>query len=382
MATETMEKPKADPKPKAEAQKEEYALKGKGENATADVNTLVRHSRLQVRDGGTKEARAQTLADAIKGGADLPRVKVIEVPEYPGHPAKDGPYRMVFDGFHTTRGYELLDKKMIPVTIWKGTWVEALVAASKANREHDTSGLPRSNEGKVNAAKAFVLALQESDTPKSQWPSNRRIAEIVGASRDTVNKVVSGTHESSKAAKRKPAENAVDPPLTGAQMRQMTEDSAKIRADEKKRIDAGETPYNVVGRMTGQTIGRVFGVTTPTHEDVKAAHPTLQKGDYILKVADLTLAAHGKGPGAVSPTTMAGRPAEGVKPDEKPTAKNFDWASYDSQIGYLVRGLDAMGDIFDLKKTVEHKAAERVLNEFVTYFADVRKKHGPKKAGK
>lgn len=348
----------------APAAKQEFALTGKGESTTADITSLVRLPKLQMREGGTKEPRARMLAEAIKGGADLPRVKVVEVPEYPGGSEKNGPYRLVVDGHHTTWGYELLEKKMVPVTLWKGTWAEALVAAAKANKEHDTGGLPRTNEGKANAAKAFVAALAESETPKKQWPSGRRIAEIVGCSHTLVNEIIAGKNEVVKAKKK---EVRVDEPAAAAKTNPNAPPVTYANHAEAKRIEAGEKPFSVVNKSTGQPVGRVWAEKgTPTHEQVKAVYPTLEPRDYVLKPAELVTSA-------APPTTTVTKPT--------PAVVGFDWAAYDQSIGFVVRGLDGLGDLYDLKKTPEFAGANRVLNEFIAYFQDVRKKHG-KKNGK
>lgn len=101
----------------------------------------------------------------------------------------------------------------------------------------------------------------------------------------------------------------------------------------------------------------------------------------------------GVGHNLVNELDPFGRSASGPKNElkkakkRKPTvatpdhadANKFDWGVYESSIGYLVRGLDSMGDLYGFKKTPEFTAAERVLTEFTAFFAGVKKKFGSKK---
>ncbi len=340
------------------------ALTAKPLETTVDIDGIVRLHKLQMRKGGTNEARVALLAEHLKGGAALPPVKIIQVDEYPGGPKAQGPYKLLFDGFHTTAAYENNGKKMIPVQAWKGTWEQALIAASKANKEHDTAGLPRTNEDKVKAAKMYLEAVAEM--PKKERPSNREIAEEIGCSRQLVNELVAGTNEIKKAAKKivraKPADKA-DEPTPPVAAKPVTPAEKAKAAEAQKMIDAGMTPFNVVGKTTGQTVGTIYSKDPPTHESVKDKFPNLGEKDYVVKA------------GTAAPVAAAAT-------SPKPPAGGFDWVAYDERIGYLARGLDALGDLFDMKKTPEFAGARRLLNDFITFVADTKKKHGPKKAGK
>ncbi len=368
----TVETPAKAPKPEKAPPKPNYsnpglALTAKPLETTVDIEGIVRLPKLQGRKGGTNEARVALLAEHLKGGAPLPPVKLIQVDEYPGGSKAGGPYKLLFDGFHTTAAYVENGKRMIPVQAWKGTWEQALVAAAKANKEHDTGGQPRTNEDKVKAAKMFLEAL--ADVPKKERPSNREIAEEIGCSRQLVNELAAGTNEVKKAAKKtKRTETETEkedeptppakplPPLTPAE-------KAKA-AEAQKMIDAGMTPFNVVGKTTGQTVGTIYSKELPSHASVVDKFPSLNEKDYILRAG-----------------TAAPQVAAAATPP-KPPAGGFDWAAYDERIGYLARGLDALGDLFDLKKTAEFAGARRLLNEFIVFVGDTKKKHGPKKAGK
>lgn len=73
------------------------------------------------------------------------------------------------------------------------------------------------------------------------------------------------------------------------------------------------------------------------------------------------------------------KPKAPATPDHADASK-FDWGVYDTNLGYIVRGLDSMGDLYGFKDTPEYSAAERLLNEFSAFFANTRKKFGSKKS--
>lgn len=112
------------------------------------------------------------LADAIRGGAVLPRVKVRYL---------DGRGHFVTGGFQTLEAYGRAGHAAVPCSVKPGSWEEALVEAASQNHEWDGVGLRR-----TNAVKRRAVVMLLGTVP--HW-SDRKIAAAAGVSNEMVGAV-------------------------------------------------------------------------------------------------------------------------------------------------------------------------------------------------
>src|SRR5512139_703507 len=133
---------------------------------TLKLEEIVKHKALQAPDRTSREHIAD-LKEAIEKKEDLPRILVYDV-EGMGH--------LLVDGHHTYDGALAAGRKTIAVTIKKGTFEDAVLAAAKANQKH--LGLKRSHKTKRWAVMS-VLGLH------SDW-SDAKVAKEVGVSANLV----------------------------------------------------------------------------------------------------------------------------------------------------------------------------------------------------
>lgn len=312
-----------------------------GRPETLKTNATISDKRLQPRtdlDTGSSvdEGRAAIMAEALEGGAKLPPVKVIRVKDMPGA-KKDEVRDVLFDGHHTHRAKVIAKQDTIEALVWDGTWAQALSAAAMhANREHEKNGKPLSSRDKVHAVKLLAAAYTGSELPKKDWPSNRQAAEMVGCSRQLV--------------------NDMDPFCRG---------KGNVR-EEKNLLKAADRA--------------VAKVKTPAHYQIvtKDAGSPKVVAEYDAESAEDAMARH-KG---ASPTADLSKVVARLDKAAAPgsvKSPGFDWTGVDANLGYLIRGLDAMGDLYDLKKSPEYTAAFNGLDTFAKAFRDWRKKLSGKK---
>ena len=307
--------------------------------------------KLQARDdtdqGSTvDEARCVEFAAVLEKiqkdprAKKFPPIKVMKVTDAPGH--KNEEIYVCMDGMHTLRGHELAKIAEIDALVWSGTWAQAqFFAATRANREHAANGKPLSTRDKIRAVTILGAAYKNSDVPKKDWPTNRAAADMAGCSRQLVNEM--DPFERGKGDVR-------------------AETAAKKRA--KRDGDGGVNwdHWEVVQKSTGQVVAAYDAIDANAAWAVYVAAHALnhtdadQSKDVLRKQAAPAAAP----PGSAKPT-------------------GFDWAGMDAHLGYLIRGVDGMGDIFGIKGTAEHKQLTDILNQFATAFQAARAKHGKKK---
>ena len=127
-------------------------------------------------DGGTQPRavldaeRVAQYAVAYRAGEPLPPVRVVH----------DGDTYWLYDGYHRCAAAEDAGLDSVPAEVTQGTLADAQWLSYAANREHDASGLYRSNADKRRAVEA---ALRHE---KGATMSSAAIAEHVGVHRSTV----------------------------------------------------------------------------------------------------------------------------------------------------------------------------------------------------
>ena len=125
----------------------------------------------------------------------------------------------------------------------------------------------------------------------------------------------------------------------------------------------------------------------PTKEVVQIIKKTTGQPDHTYDPKDVsadkaldTFVAEKKKAGAVvNPADYVVKVA--TVPD-KPMVSGppmFDWAGVDSSIGFVVRGFNAMADMYGLKTTAEYKQAFADLDKVCVYFKVMKEKYGAKK---
>lgn len=136
----------------------------------------------QVREEGTDEEYAEDLAELLKAGKKLPRVKVMRV-------TQDGKVSdYVFDGMHTARAHQIAGKKVVQCVLFKGTYDDLLVAAGTlANREHEAAGRKLNRKDKRRAV--LLVASAYRTKPVREQPSYLSIAKAVGVSHTFVSNI-------------------------------------------------------------------------------------------------------------------------------------------------------------------------------------------------
>jgi hypothetical protein len=311
-------------------------------------------SRFQTRAGYganmVDDERVKDFSTKMDAGEEFPEVKIMEVEDAPG--AKGEKTYILFDGFHTRAAREMSKHKTIAARIWTGTWAMAHAAAATANVEHDDGGKPRTNADKKKAveslANAYMLAFSDD---KKSWPSNRGLAAEVGwVSYQFVNEVDpfgrksnGDNHDKTKAKKREAAKKpeVAAPPAP------------------PPHAPASALTWELRDTKTNKLLGKVEGTSRQKAMEAAKAKlpPDVKLDNVIIALPPLT-------PG------KSGEPA--------PT-KIFDFDMMDRNLGSIVRGLDALGESFDLRKTPEFAGAERSLNSVVEQFVKWRKELTAKK---
>lgn len=223
----------------------------RGTPKTLPVESLLLVPALQMREDQDHE-HVSDLADVLTAGKKLPRVQVIHVSEGD----HNGYY--VWDGFHTTLAHNKAGKKRVLCLVRKGTWDEAIIAATGANTAH--LGLKRTRGDKRRAVKVILEQFGR------KW-TDGKIAEHVGVSPTFVR----GTRLGAKAE-----EADVDEPETkeGADGKTYTTKRAKPKVNQ----DADDPPEAAKTEPVAEVSAyRDFegaaGQATRMIESVAKAHP-------------------------------------------------------------------------------------------------------------
>jgi len=335
-------KVKADKPAKADKDVKVGGVNGKPEQKRLKIEDIKRLASFQVR-GSTSEQRAEALAEVLKT-EDLPRPKVIQVDSFPNHGVDKGPYFLLFDGFHTTRAHEINGKSSVECDVWIGTYQDGVIAAAKANQEWDKQGVPRSNADKARAVQLFARAFP-SDAPKSELPSNRQIAELLGVSRQFVNNVdpfgrnANGrSHEDVKAQKRIATKaNKGSEPMP----------AAADPADGKTFVFTSKGTNSVLGSIVAKSSDDAIAICTEIH-------PTWVASPFTCKEQkDAKPGAEVRGPG-------------------------HDYGRLETALGGLIREWDAATGAAGVRGKPEGLAGVRLLDEVAAVVEKFVLKHRPK----
>jgi hypothetical protein len=145
-----------------------------GRNTLLELTRIIVDKRFQSRAKGTNREQVEDMADWLvrHKGKLFDRMTLYDLN------APDGQFYLI-GGFHRYDSYTLAGFLKAPVTIFKGTFEEAMLHAARENQEH--LGQPRSRDDKRHAVK-MVLEVE----PKM---SARDIALIVGVSHTFVSEI-------------------------------------------------------------------------------------------------------------------------------------------------------------------------------------------------
>lgn len=325
------------------------------------VKDLVHHKNTQVRDdtdaGQVVDVkRAEQFAAKMAAGEKFPAVKYMLVEDMPGH--KGEPVKLLWDGLHTHAGAEMAKVESIDAIGWKGTWAQALAAAALlANVEHENSGKPKSYKDKIRSAWIIVKGLEAADVPKKEWPNSRQLGAMVGVSHTAINneEILKNKRAGSKTKAEIEAEKKQQRELAAA-----AKAAGGVVAAGAAHLGNGSASsikqFEVVRRATNEVVG--------TFESETAAGALERLGK--------------KNPGAKLTDYFTRELTPAPKPGSEKTI-GFDWQRMDQDFGALARGMDALGEMFDLKKRTEWKTALANLNQFGTLLKAMREEVGKKK---
>lgn len=295
------------------------------------------------------EFRCQKYAEAMKGGAKFPPIKLIEVTDMPGH--RDEAVLVVWDGHHTVGAAEIAKIDVLDALVWKGTWAQALAAASTlANVEHDGNGKPRDRADLVRGMHMYVKALLAAGIARKDLPSNRQLAIKFQISHTNVNDEdpCGRRQEGTKTPEQKKAEKKAlrDAAKNGTANGVVAAGAAHLGT----LAGPAEKRYEVVRRATGEIAGTYAGENAiKALEQFKAKTPGAVLTDFMTR--ELVVAPPKSGS------------AKGL---------SFDWGRIEDTIGHLARGLDGAGDMFNLKKRPEWKTAFANLNSILEIVKGLR----------
>lgn len=278
--------------------------------------------------------RVKDFAEKMRNKVEFPPIKIITVTDMPGMIDKE--VDVCWDGFHTGLGALEAGLTEIPAHKWKGTWAQALAAAAVlANQEHENNGKPKSFKDKLRSLHMYVKGLSWAGVGKKDYPSNRQLALMFGISHTAV-----GDEDPCERRKTdtKPKEQKLkekkDQRQNGVQSGQ---------AHMGTLPPEGHKRFEVIRRATQEAQG------TFTAETVAGALEEFKK----------------KTPGAVlTDFTVRELTTTPPKPGTEKSV-GFDWQRMEADVGGVVRGWEAAGDIFDLKKTGEWKRAQAAMNTFL-----------------
>lgn len=149
-------------------------------------------------DGGTQPRattqpdRVEQYVEAYRDGEEFPPLKVVF----------DGTEYWLYDGFHRYHAQAFLERRSVFAEVRKGTKEDAIWLSCAANKEHDTTGLHRTNEDKRKAVRK-ALEIKPG-------MSNRAIADYVGVHHVTVGKY---REEDSGGEVHHVSQNGTPPPM-------------------------------------------------------------------------------------------------------------------------------------------------------------------------
>ncbi len=284
-------------------------------------------------------------------------VKLMLVEDMPGH--KGEPTYVAFDGKHTQAAAELEKIPELDALIWKGTFAQAMAAAATlANREHDRNGAPLTFKDRINAAWKFRKALEESETPKKEWPSARDASELFGISRTYINdeNIFETRKEGSKSGGVKKAEKKAK--------RKNGTGNGVVEAG-KAHLEGGkdgQKHFEIREKDGGKPVAW-YKADTPAKalEAFKEEAKTKDKKD--VKLTDYITREYDPAP----------------KPGSEKTAIAFDWNKVETDFGSVVRGFDGAADLFGFKDRAEFKNGRANLSQFIMIFGALKKEFSGKK---
>lgn len=185
-----MAKAKAPAKKAPPAKKPEGPPKGK--KVDFPIDQISFHPELQARIGdsttpigGLYGDHLEDLTRAVKDGIILPRVRLWTVP---------GKGNFCTDGHHTTEAYKRAGKKEVPVELFTGEWVDAVLDSTSANR-HEGAPKKLTNVEKRRNVKHTLKVLAESG---QKW-SNNKIAKHCRVGDDLVASIIEDAAPKPKA---------------------------------------------------------------------------------------------------------------------------------------------------------------------------------------
>lgn len=182
---------KAKEKEPADTPLEEYRLIHEGKVAISRITTQV---EIQVRKNGVDADTVKIYSAALEDGMDdLPPVDVFTTAgEFHSKCAL-----LLADGFHRVTSYKQMGRATIPVRVYHGDDTAALLHALSVNGKHGLALTPKDREYDVK----ILLA-----NPYTKDWTVRKIAEIVGCSKSTVQNV-KNPPAPKPAKKREPKED-------------------------------------------------------------------------------------------------------------------------------------------------------------------------------
>jgi uncharacterized ParB-like nuclease family protein len=320
--------------------------------AKLDPKKIILSPDAQARDDTDKTKlvdthRAEDFAEKMKAGEKFPPVKVMLVEDHPDHKGK--PVYVAFDGFHTVAGAEIAKLKELDALVWKGSVMQAVAAAATvANREHENNGKPLSYDDKIRSLMLYAKALKKGGVEPKLWPSNRQAAVMFGVSHTAVGDEdpFGRRREGTKDKETKLAEKKV----------KRVAGKGTVEAGREHLEGKGGKVFEVVQKTTGQ-VAATYDADTPAKalEQFKAEKPEANLVEYVAR---------------------EGKPKGGT-----PTKFGFDWSSVTAALGQLARGLDAAGDLHDLKRKPEYKLAVQQVSSISGIVEGWRKETAKAKAG-
>lgn len=330
----------------------------KPKKATVETELVLRHPFLQMRAEGTQADHTRDLAEAVRKKEPVPPIKVVQC-KHPEAPDLEGIY--VVDGWHTLAGYEANKAAKVPVLLTRGTWEDAVLAASSANAEHNS--LKRTRQDKRLAVERLIGTF-----PK--WSASR-IAEAAKVSKDLAAEV-KGEKRSAEAQE----EEVVD--RRGKTVKAKVKPKAetkKGRAKAAKEKAKGDWRYVELTKILHPDSEQwVFDALAAagvyqTHQFIRAMADGTNLGlpkeviDQIMKEVEATI------PDEEAELLDAEAGASGK---EGQGGLVFDWTRWLAAAGVVVRGVDAFYKTNAKTKSAEHKA---LLEKFGNFVADFKKEY-------
>lgn len=194
----------------------------KGKKVDFPLDQISFHPELQARIGdsttpigGLYGDHLEDLTRAVKDGIILPRVRLWTVP---------GKGNFCTDGHHTTEAYKRAGKKEVPVELFTGEWLDAVLDSTSANR-HEGAPKKLTNVEKRRNVKHTLKVLAESG---QKW-SNNKIAKHCRVGDDLVASIIEEV-----APRPKPPTTNVDVAhkILGAGKAEKDEEPSETKAEE------------------------------------------------------------------------------------------------------------------------------------------------------